>query len=91
MLTLVSLFLATFLVAALVIWLYRMFFGVQNYDSKAISKKRSRSSMKLGAQQGYVSLARKSQKGSRSANGAKVKAKPGLRVASGGNKVPWGW
>jgi len=89
-------FLAAFVVAALVIWLHRMFFGVQNYEGKTVLKKRSGGSMKLGAQQGYISLGRKSEKASRKTQSKPAKAKPvkaklGSRVASGGNKVPWGW
>ena len=88
MLALVSIFLATIVIAAALVWLHRTFFGVQNYNSKAIAKNRSRGSMKLGAQQGQISLGRQPKKSSRN---AKVNAKSGVRVASGGNKVPWGW
>ena len=87
MLALVSLFLATFVVASIVIWLYRMFFGVQNYEGSTVMRNRSGSTMKLSSQQGYISLSRKSAKDVR-----KKKAQPkNVRVASGANKVPWGW
>lgn len=86
MLALVSLFIATFLVAVCAIWLYRVVFGVQNYQSSTVGRRRSANSMKLSAQQGYISLKRKSAKKGRSS-----KVRPNMRAANGANKVPWGW
>lgn len=86
MLALGSIFLATLLIAALVIWVYRLLFGVQNYEGSTAARRRVGGSMKLGAQQGYITLGRKSQKAS-----PKAKARPGLRVSGNANKVPWGW
>ncbi len=86
MLALVSIFLATFAIAALVIWVYRLLFGVQSYEGSTASRKRVGGSMKANAQQGYIALGRKSLKAS-----PKAKTRSGLRVSNNGNKVPWGW
>lgn len=90
MLALVSMFLATFVISAIVIWVYRIFFGVQNYEGRTVGKKRAGGTMKLSAQQGYISLRRKSDKQTRRSSARTVKPKA-RRVAAGGNKVPWGW
>lgn len=86
MLTLVTLFLVTLVVATAVIWVYRLMFGVQNYESGTAGKKRGDGSVRLRSQRGYVSLKHKSEKPART-----LKGRPELSPASGKNKVPWGW
>ncbi len=86
MLALVTLFLATFLVAAIAIWLYRLIFSWTGINYRLVGRPRTTMMMKLGAQQGYITLAPKSNK---------VFQQPArvvrLRTVRGGVKAPWGW
>lgn len=92
MLALVTMFLLAFMIAAAAIWLYRLVFGVQNYQGSTVGRKRGGGTMTLRAQKGFLSLKRKAAKPSRSAKSSRtVKARPKLSAASGKNKVPWGW
>jgi hypothetical protein len=91
MLALVSLFVGAFVVAVCAIWLYRVMFGVQNYQTRTVGKKRSSSAMKPSAKQGFFSLKRKSAKKAQAPKAQISKARPQLRAANGANKVPWGW
>ena len=85
MLGLVTIFLATFLIAALAVWLYRLIFG-WSYRKIAVVGRQRRSMMKLSAQQGYISLIPKSLKSSRQPVRRVV-----LNKSRGGLKAPWGW
>ena len=85
MLALVTIFLATLLIAFAVVWLYRLVFGWKGANTRVVGRKRS-STMKLSAQQGYITLAPQSNKTSR-APAQIVK----LRTVRGGVKAPWGW
>ena len=84
MLVLATLFLGTFLVAAAVIWLFRIIVSRRNagYTLGMTPSMRS----KLYAQQGYIKL---------NSGLTKTSQEPALRVklrsASGELKVPWGW
>lgn len=86
MLALVSIFLVTFAIAALVMWVYRLLFGAQSYEGSTASRKRVGGSMKANAQEGYITSGLKSLKAS-----PKAKKRSDLRVSNNGNKVPWGW
>lgn len=92
MLALVSLFLLTFMIAAAVIWLYRLVFGVQNYEGSTVGKSRARNTIVVNSQKGFLSFLRKPVKPSRTVKSSRtVKASRKLSPASGKNKVPWGW
>lgn len=85
MLGLVTIFLATFLIAALAVWLYRLIFG-WSYRKIAVVGRQQRSMMKLSAQQGYISLIPKSLESARQPVRRVV-----LNRSRGGLKAPWGW
>ena len=86
MLGLVTIFLATFLIAALAVWVYRLLFG-WSYKRVAVVGRQRRSMMQLSAQQGYISLIPKSFKRSAQQPIRRVV----LNRSRGGLKAPWGW
>jgi len=85
MLALVTIFVATFLIAALAIWVYRLLFRWTHRNTAVVGRQR-RSVMKLSAQQGYISLI---------PGFTKPANQPVRRVvlnkSKGGLKAPWGW
>jgi len=86
MLALVAIFLTTFLIAAVVIWLYRLIFSWKGANYRLVGRNKSTMMMKLSAQQGYITLAPRQKKTSQ-APARVVK----LRSVRGGVKAPWGW
>ena len=82
MLTLVSIFLATLLLAVVVIWLYRAVSGWHGFKQTVVGHSRTTVRMKLRAQQGYISLIPPKRTEVK-------KVKP--RTTKGGIKAPWGW
>ena len=82
MLVLVTIFLATFLIAVTTIWLYRSVSGWQGFKANVGSRKDMGTSLELSAQQGFISLFASSRE--------VVKTKK-LRSPRDGIKAPWGW
>lgn len=86
MLAMITIFVATFLVAVTVIWLYRSIAGWQGFANSVASPDRQtknmRSNMKLSAQQGFISMFSSSREAARSKK---------LRSPKDGIKAPWGW
>ena len=86
MLALITIFLATFLVAVTVIWLYRSIAGWQGFtdsvQGRKTQTKNPRPNMKLSAQQGFISMFSSSREAARSKK---------LRSPKDGIKAPWGW
>lgn len=84
MLALVSIFLATLLVAVATIWLYRSLAGWQGLKGGVDEKspKGSKAGLKLSAQQGFISPFASSK--------GMIKYKR-LRSPEDGIKAPWGW
>ena len=84
MLALVTIFLATLLIALTTIWLYRSIAGWQGFKGDVIVKrsKGSKAGLKLSAQQGFIALFASSNE--------TVKHKR-LRSPKHGIKAPWGW
>jgi hypothetical protein len=85
MLALVTIFLATFLIAFFAVWLYRLIFG-WTYKNLAVVGRKRRSLTQLSAQQGYISLIPESFKPKQQPMRRHV-----LSRAKGGLKAPWGW
>mgnify|MGYP001813139412 CR=1 FL=1 len=86
MLALITIFLATFLIAVTVIWLYRSIAGWQGFSDGVGSRKQQtknmRPNMKLSAQQGFISMFSSSREVARAKK---------LRSPKDGIKAPWGW
>ena len=85
MLALVTIFVATFLIAALAVWIYRLLLG-WTHKSTAVVGRQRRSMMKLSAQQGYISLIPESFRPAQQPVRRVV-----LNKSRGGLKAPWGW
>lgn len=86
MLALVTIFLTTFLTAAAAVWLYRLVFGWKGLTYTLPGRSRTTMTMKLNAQQGYITLV------PRSRNTSQEPARlVNLYTARGGLKAPWGW
>jgi len=64
MLALITIFLGTFLISAVAIWLYRLIFSWKGVNYRLVGRPRNTMMMKLSAQQGYITLAPKSKKNS---------------------------
>jgi hypothetical protein len=82
MLALVAIFLVTFIVSASAIWVYRKLSVWNGFTETLVGRPQSRTRMKIGAQQGFISLVPK--RGKKAKN---VK----LRSPKGKIKTPWGW
>lgn len=86
MLALVTIFLATFMIAILAVWIYRLLFGLVNRNTAVVGRQRRTTMMKLSSQQGYISLVPGS---------LKTTQQPARRIvlnkSRGGIKAPWGW
>jgi len=83
MLELLTIFLATFLVSAATIRLYRALAGWQGFNQSVVGRQKTTSLMKLKPQQGFISLmAPLKQQKAKSVR---------LRNSSGTIKAPWGW
>jgi hypothetical protein len=83
MLALVTIFLATLLISAFTIWLYRTVSGLKGFNTAVVARRGPAVRMKLRAQQGYISLI---------ASPSTQKARPvRLRRSTGTIKAPWGW
>ena len=82
MLTLVSIFLVTIIVSAIAILAYRKLSGWSGFAETLVGRPQSTVRMKIGTQQGFISLAPK--RGQKSKN---VK----LRNSKRNIKTPWGW
>jgi hypothetical protein len=87
MLALVTIFLATLLIAAATIWLYRSLAGWQGFKHSVgvpgVQRPTgSKAGLKLSAQQGFISLFGSSKEAVRNKR---------LRSPKNGIKAPWGW
>lgn len=88
MLALVSIFVATLLISAVSIWLYRTASGWQGSNSVVVARRGKTRGAKLRPQQGFVSL-----KGLISQiTLARTKVKfVRLKSSAASLKAPWGW
>jgi len=83
MLALVTIFVATLLIAATTIWMYRSLAGWQGFKRNVQTQKgKNTAGMKLRVQQGFVSMFSTSYENARNKR---------LRSPIGGIKAPWGW
>ena len=82
MLALAAIFLLTLLLSATAVWLYRRISGWHGFNATLVSRPRQVKRMKIGLQQGFISIA--SRSGSKAQNFK-------LRGPRGGIKTPWGW
>ena len=85
MLALITIFLATLLIATTTIWLYRSLAGWQGFKGGVSSVQRpkgSKAGLKLSAQQGFIALFASSKETVRNKR---------LRSPKHGIKAPWGW
>ena len=83
MLALVTIFVATLLIATTTIWIYRSLAGWQGFKRNAHTQKvKNTAGMKLGVQQGFISMFSTSYGNARNRR---------LRSPKGGIKAPWGW
>ena len=84
MLALVTIFVATLLIAATTIWMYRSLAGRQGFRRNVQTQKgKNTAGMKLRVQQeGFISLFYTSHKNARNKR---------LRSPKDGIKAPWGW
>ena len=86
MLALVTIFLATFLIAAVTVWFYRLIFSWKGRNYRLVGRPRTTMTMKLSAQQGYITLV----PGLKKTPQESVRTIK-LRTVRGGVKAPWGW
>jgi len=82
MLALVTIFLITLAVSATTVWLYRRISGWHGFTESVVGRSRPVSRMKIGLQQGFISMASRPGEQARSVR---------LRGPRGGIKTPWGW
>jgi hypothetical protein len=82
MLALVSIFLVTLLISISVIWMYRRVSAWHGFSETLVGRSQPAMRMKMGAQQGFISLERKTNR-----NAKAVK----LRGRGRAVKTPWGW
>jgi len=82
MLALVAIFLITIITSATVIWSYRKLSAWDGFTETLVGRPQTTRRMKIGAQQGFISLAPKREKKS-----LNVK----LRNRNRNVKTPWGW
>jgi len=82
MLALGAIFLFTMAVAAAAGWLYRRISGWHGLTETVVGRPRSATRMKIGLQQGFISMV--------STNGGRAR-NVRLRTPKGGIKTPWGW
>jgi hypothetical protein len=82
MLVLASMFLVTIIVSASAVWLYRKLSVWHGSTVTLLGRPQSTTRMKIGAQQGFISLVPKRREKSRHVI---------LRSPKGKVKTPWGW
>jgi hypothetical protein len=82
MLALVAIFLTTLAVSATTVWLYRRISGWHGFSESLVGRPRPANRMKIGLQQGFISMVSKPGQQARNIN---------LRGPRGGIKTPWGW
>lgn len=82
MLALIAIFLITLAVSATAVWLYRRVTSWGGLSTSVVGRTRPANRMKIGMQQGFVSLVSKPRKQARTVR---------LRVPRGDIKTPWGW
>ena len=82
MLAFVAMLLVTLIASATAVWVYRKVSGWHGLTATLVGSPRSTTRMKIGAQQGFISLV--SRRGKKSKN---VR----LRSPKGKIKTPWGW
>ena len=82
MLALVAIFLVTIIVSATAIWAYRKLSVWHGFTGTFVGRPQSRTRMKIGAQQGFISVLTKRRKKSKNVI---------LRSPTGKIRTPWGW
>jgi hypothetical protein len=83
MLALVTIFLATLLISAFAVWVYRKISGWKGFSQSVVERKQATIRMELKPQQGFISLIAPLR-------GQKAKSVR-LRNSTGTIKAPWGW
>lgn len=82
MLALVAIFLVTLVISATAVWVYRKISDWDGFSETLVGRPKSTMRMKIGAQQGFISLHRKSDRTPRTIR---------LRGRRRAVKTPWGW
>jgi hypothetical protein len=82
MLAIVAMLLVTLIASATAVWVYRKVSGWHGFTATLVGSPRSTTRMKIGAQQGFISLVSKRGKKSKNVR---------LRSPKGKIKTPWGW
>jgi len=82
MLALISIFLGTFLIAAIAVRLYRAVAGWQGFRQVLVGREKKTTRTTLKAQMGYITLMAAPRQKARAIR---------LRSPKGGIKTPWGW
>jgi len=82
MLALVSIFLVTIITSASAVWGYRKISGWHGFTETLVGRPQSTARMKIGAQQGFISLVPRRREKSRNIK---------LRNTRRNIKTPWGW
>ena len=82
MLALVAIFLVTLIASTTAVWLYRQVSGWHGFTRTLVGRPGSSTRMKIGLQQGFISLRSNSTKQARYVK---------LRGPRGAIKTPWGW
>jgi hypothetical protein len=82
MLALAGIFLITFAMSVAAVWLYRRISGWQGFNEALVGRPRQATRMKLGLQQGFISMSSKSRSQAKNFR---------LRGSREGIKTPWGW
>jgi hypothetical protein len=83
LLALVTIFVATLLIATTTIWMFRSLAGWQGFKRNVQTQKgKNTAGMKLGLQHGFISMFSTSYENARNKR---------LRSPKDGIKAPWGW
>jgi len=82
MLALVAIFLVTLIASTIAVWLYRQMSGWHGFTRTLVGRPASTTRMKIGLQQGFISLYSASTKQAKHVK---------LRGPRGAIKTPWGW
>ena len=82
MLALATIFLVTLMISTAAIWLYRRVAAWHGFSDTLVGRPQPAMRMKIRAQQGFISLERKSNRNAKAVR---------LRGRGRAVKTPWGW
>jgi hypothetical protein len=82
MLALVAMLLVTLIASATAVWVYRKVSGWHGFTATLVGSPQSTTRMKIGAQQGFISMVPKRRKKSKNV----ILRRPNRKI-----KTPWGW